>query len=88
MATGRGDDCLVGAAFLTATGGAGAGGCFYYEVEMLEARGHLYVGFAGTNLAPQCARVGDDTCSWGFYSSDGDGWHGCARGGVGVVPGC
>ena len=54
-------------------GGAVAGGCYYYEVEVLDAGyvgGGLYVGFAGTNpgttdLGTQCTfdYVGYDACS-------------------------
>ncbi len=68
-------ESTVGAAFLTA-----AGGKHYYEVEVLEARGWLYVGFAGTNFGPQCMRVGNDSASWGFYMGDGNGRHGYVRG--------
>ena len=65
----------MGAAFLTA-----AGGKYYYEVEVLETEGRLYVGFAGTNLGPQCSCVGNDEFSWSFYMGDGDGRHGCVCG--------
>ncbi len=72
----RGDShSTVGAAFLTAVDGK-----YYYEVEVLEALGSLSVGFAGTNLGPQCSCVGDDKFSWSFYMGGGDGWHGCVRG--------
>ena len=57
---------------------AAAGGRHYYEVYVLEAGGFLCVGFAGTNLGLQCAQVGDDACSWGFYMGDGDGRHRCS----------
>jgi hypothetical protein len=69
---------LVGAVFLAAASGGGRG--FYYEVEVLEAYGDLCVGFAGTNLGPQCRRVGDDACSWGFCMENGYGRHRCVRG--------
>ncbi len=71
----RGSECVVGAAFLTA-----ANGSYYYEVEVLEAQGGLFVGFAGTNFGLHCSNVGDDTCSWSFYMGDGYGLHGCVRG--------
>ncbi len=66
---------MVGAAFLTA-----AGGKYYYEVEVLEAEGYLYVGFAATNLGPQCTTLGEDACSWSFYMGGGYGIHRCTRG--------
>ncbi len=69
----------VGAAFLTA-----AGGKYYYEVELLEAQGTLYVGFAGTNFGPQCSYVGNDSASWSFYQNISTGYgsaqHGCVHG--------
>ena len=65
----------MGAEFLAAAGGAGCG--YYFEVEVLEAEGYLFVGFAGTNLGQQCAAVGDDGCSWSYYMGDGEGFHGC-----------
>ncbi len=69
MGGGRGGDfCTVGAEFLAAAGGAGC--CYYFEVEVLEAKGLLAVGFAGTNLGPQCPFVGGDACSWSC------GWEG------------
>ncbi len=58
-------------------------------MEVLEAKGDLIVGYAGTSLGPQCNRMGDDACSWSFFMGDGDGRHrcvleGCCRGeGVG-----
>jgi hypothetical protein len=55
---------------------AGEGKSWCYEVEVLDAEGELIVGFAGTNLGPQCTVVGNDACSWGFFSGDGNGWHG------------
>ncbi len=64
----------MGAAFLTA-----AGGKYYYEVEVLEAQGSLFVGFAGTNLDPQRTTLGEDACSWSFYIG-GYGVHRCTRG--------
>jgi hypothetical protein len=67
----------VGAEFLTATGGAGSVGGYYHEVEVLEAKGYLCVGFAGTCLGQRCALVGGDACSWGLLDN-GDGCHGCA----------
>jgi hypothetical protein len=67
---------MVGAAFLAAAGGGGGGRGFYYEVEVLGA-GKLTVGFAGTNLGPQCRIVGDDACSWGC-EDDGCPLHGSA----------
>ncbi len=71
-----GNNGMVGAEFLAAAaGGAGCG--YYFEVEVLDVQGWLCVGFAGTNLGPQCAQVGDDACSWGYYMGDGDGRHGC-----------
>ncbi len=70
---GRGSWCLVGAPGLC----AGPGGRWCYEVEVVEPAGELLVGFAGTNLGPQCTVVGNDACSWGFFSGDGNGWHGC-----------
>jgi hypothetical protein len=74
--SGRGDDlCAVGAEFLAAAGGVGCARGYYYEVEVLGASGYLFVGFAGTNLGPQCAIVGDDACSWG-YQNDGNVRHG------------
>ncbi len=63
---------MVGAEFLAAAGG-GAGG-WYYEVEVLEAKGTLFVGLVGTNLGPQCAKVGGDACSWSC-ENDGYAWH-------------
>ncbi len=71
----RSSECVFAAAFLTAVDGK-----YYYEVEVLEAEGYLYVGFAGTNLGPQCSRVGNDSCSWSIYMYDGDGRHGCVCG--------
>ncbi len=68
-------ESTAGAAFLTA-----ADGKYYYEVEVLDARGWLFVGFAGTNFSPQCSRVGDDSFSWSIYMEHGDGRHGCVRG--------
>ena len=68
---------MVGAEYLTAAGGPGSVGGYYYEVEVLHAEGALCVGFAGTNLGTQCTCVGDDACSWGYYARDGDGGHGC-----------
>ncbi len=78
---------MVGAEFLAAAG-SGAGG-LYFEVEVLEAKGHLRVGVAGTNVGPQCRGMGDDTCSWGCYFGDGEGVYGCAmwRCGDGAGPG-
>jgi hypothetical protein len=67
--------CIVGAEFLAAAGGAGC--CYYFEVEVLDAEGYLFVGFAGTNLGQQCEHVGNDACSWGYYICNGDGGHGC-----------
>ena len=72
---GRGRECTVGAEFLTAAGCLGGPTGYYFEVEVLEARGELYVGFAGTNIGPQCTRVGTDAGSWGFFM-DGRGFHG------------
>ncbi len=69
----------MGAEFLTAVGAVECGG-WYYEVEVLEAEGGLYVGFAGTNLGPQCTVVGDDAHSWGLYMGGGWGRHGYVRG--------
>ncbi len=65
----------MGAAFLTA-----AGGKYYYEVEVLDAEGYLYVGFAGTNLGPQCTTLGEDACSWSFNMGDGEVYHRCTQG--------
>jgi hypothetical protein len=71
----------MGAAFLAAAGGGGHVRGFYYEVEVLDtANGCLQVGFAGTNLGPQCRSVGDDACSWGYDMRNGEGKHGCVRG--------
>ncbi len=68
---------MAGAAHLAASGGR-----WCYEVEVLDEAGKLRVGLVGTSLGPQCAVVGDDACSWGFYNYDGDGRHRlCARGG-------
>ncbi len=61
--------CTVGAAFLAAAGGDGAGRGSYYEVEVLEAQGQLYVGLAGTSFGPQCQYAGADACSWGFCAN-------------------
>ncbi len=58
---------------MAATRGGGRG--YYYEVEVLEEQGYLRVGFAGTSLDPKCVALGDDACSWGCYSGDGDGRH-------------
>ncbi len=66
----------MGAEFLAAAGG-GAGG-FYFEVEVLEAKGVLTVGVAGTNFGLQCVYVGNDACSWGYLMNGGNGEHGCA----------
>ncbi len=73
----RGSECVVAAAFLRLTA---VDGKYYYEVEVLEAQGYLFVGFAGTNLGPQCSRVGNDKFSWSFYMNVGYGLHGCVRG--------
>ena len=78
---------MVGAEYLTAAGGPGSVGGYYYEVEVLDAEGYLWVGFAGTNLGTQCTGVGDDACSWGYNASDGRGYHGCAWVGEGVRAG-
>ncbi len=72
----------MGAACLAWTGEKSDEG-MCYEVEVLKAEGELLVGFAGTSLGPQCTVVGNDACSWGFFSGDGNGWHGCARPGRG-----
>jgi hypothetical protein len=57
--------CTVGVAFLAA-----AGGRCYYEVEVLEAKGGLLVGFAGTNHGILKSEfVGKDACSWSFSRS-------------------
>ncbi len=72
---GRGSDCTVGAAFLA----TGAGGRYYFEVEVLEGDGDLYVGFAGTSIGPQSGVLGSDACSWGVFWGGGK-LHGCARG--------
>jgi hypothetical protein len=75
----------VGAEFLAAAGGSGVGGGgYYYEVEVLEARGFFYAGFAGTNIGPKFDGVGNDACSWSVNMGDGEGLHGCGRGGVGA----
>ena len=62
----------MGAEFLAAAGGAGSARGWYYEVEVLEAEGYFYAGFAGTNLGPQCFSVGDDKSSWGYCMGDGN----------------
>ncbi len=54
----------MGAEFLTAARGALGVRGYYYEVELVEAKGYLIVGFAGTNIGPLCSIVGDDACSW------------------------
>ena len=58
---------------------------YYYEVEVLDA-GRLFVGFAGTNLGPQCQMVGNDPCSWSC-EEDGYAWHRWVPEG-GVCSGC
>ncbi len=78
------DDCTVGAEFLAAFGGVGCARGYYYEVEVLDAKGYLYVGFAGTNLGLQCTYVGGDACSWCYYIGDGGAGHRC----VGAQLGC
>ena len=65
----------VGAEFLAAAGCPGGATGYYYEVEMLEVTGYLYVGFAGTNFGLQCKEVGHDACSWGFDMDNGRGFH-------------
>ena len=77
---GSGGMCTVGAEFAAAVGTSGVRG-YYYEVEVL-AGGKLFVGFAGTNLGPQCITVGKDACSWSC-ENDGYVWHRCVwEGGV------
>ncbi len=73
----------MGAEFLAAAGGAGCVRGYYFEVEVLEAKGKLIVGFAGTNLGPKCLQVGGDACSWGSFD---DGWklHRCVGAGEGA----
>ncbi len=61
---------MVGAEYLTA-----ACGLYYYEVEVLKAEGFLHVGYAGTNLGPQCTKVGGDGHSWSFNMSTGGSFH-------------
>lgn len=58
-------------------------GKFYFEVEVLEAKGFIIVGVAGTNFG--CGKsggheraVGGDNMSWGAYAGDGEALHGCA----------
>ncbi len=65
----------MGAEFLTASDGK-----YYYEVELLEQRGFLKVGFAGTNFGPKCLMVGEGSASWSFDVHDGIGRHRCVRG--------
>ncbi len=66
---------MVGAEFLAVAGG-GAGG-LYYEVEVLNAKGELRVGVAGTNFG-SAAGVGGDACSWSC-SMVGYAWHRCVE---------
>jgi hypothetical protein len=74
-ALGRGSSvCMAGAAHLAVSGGR-----WCYEAEVLEARGEITVGLAGTSLGPQCTTVGGDMCSWGSYGDGGDADHGCVR---------
>ncbi len=78
----------MGAEFLTAADGLESARGYYYEVEVLDAQGSLYIGFAGTNLGTRCARVGNDPCSWSIYMADGDGRHRCVPGRGNQVLGC
>ncbi len=88
-----GEYTTVGAEFLARSprhpephpgcGGDTGGGGYYYEVEVLESKGYLRIGFAGTNLGPQCAGVGNDVCSWGYFMCNGNGRHGWGGGGLG-----
>jgi len=49
-----------------------AGGELYFEVEVCEAKGEVYVGFAGANFRAEL--VGQDDKSWAIYY-DGDPKH-------------
>jgi hypothetical protein len=49
-----------------------ASGEVYFEVEVCEAKGNVYVGFAGANMRAAC--VGQDGKSWAIYN-DGDPKH-------------
>ncbi len=71
---------------MTAAGGVWGVRGYYYEVEVLAEVGSLFVGFAGTNLGPQCQKVGNDACSWSC-EDDGYVWHRCVREGVCVRSG-
>ncbi len=76
----RDDFCIVGAEYLAAVGGVEGVLGYYYEVEVLIAKGDLCIGFAGTNLGPQCMLVGKDACGWSFIMQNGEGFHRCVRG--------
>jgi hypothetical protein len=74
---------MVGAEYLAVAGGDGGG--YYYEVEVVAAKGQLFVGVASPNLEKHCeASGGGDACSWWYSMKYGEGGHGCVgRGGPG-----
>jgi hypothetical protein len=49
-----------------------ASGELYFEVDVCEAKGEVYVGFAGANFTAE--HVGGDDKSWAIYN-DGDPMH-------------
>jgi Ran GTPase-activating protein (RanGAP) involved in mRNA processing and transport len=56
----------VGAPYLTLSSGL-----VFFEVEIIEAKGQLAVGFAGTQYRNDVTgEIGDDKISWGVYSFD------------------
>ncbi len=55
-------------------------GKVYWELQILESKGDVIGGFAGSNFRcdPQLAGyVGEDELSWGIYSNSGKRHHRC-----------
>ncbi len=73
---------MVGAEYLAAATCGGSWKGYYYEVEVLNPAGRLFVGFAGTNFGQNCTVLGgdEDGCSWGVRMYNCAGHHRCARG--------
>jgi len=62
----------VGAPFLMMVSGKA-----YFEVEVCDTSGNLYVGIVGTNFGCNFTGnyIGDDDISWSIYADDGDARH-------------
>jgi hypothetical protein len=81
----RGSSCVVGAEYLSSSAIQVRAGAsqpewrgYYFEVEVQNEAGRLFVGLAGTNLGTNCTGLGDDECSWGVRMYNGFGNNGCA----------